>query len=84
MVEEEWEGKGEGGKGKERGREGKEEGEGREGKGKERGGKGRELPRAPRMLGPALPILIKNAMILAIFCVAMGPKADKNHKVFLH
>ena len=36
------------------------------------------------MLGPALPILIKNAMILAIFCVAMGPKADKNHKVFLH
>jgi len=47
------EGRGEEGEGQEKERKGEIKRRGRE-KGKRRGGEGRELPRAPRMLGPAL------------------------------
>ena len=62
-------------------------GKGREREGRERGKKEEEKGgscQGPPHARASSAYSDKNAMILAIFCVAMGPKADKNHKVFLH
>ena len=74
---EEEEGKGGEGEGGEGGEEGDGKKRGREGRGRGRKGEGRELPRAPRMLGPALQVGIFVMRAQRIFFESPGERILK-------